>query len=147
MIFLQYEVDENGNFHRDCRTPLPRLTKNCLEFAEKFLEDNANNFFPIVRIDSLDNLDCNVEQTLRLMFLYKQVEFFLAKGWTVALMNRDNDNNALFICDPSEVRLQVMCISSVLAVSGVKFRVSGFFPQCLIVDLGNCLTHSDVCVI
>jgi hypothetical protein len=126
----------DGNF-RQLPGYTPDIRKNVLDEALKFLEGCENDFFPVLETDSKTILLPQVEICLREMFFTKQVEFVLALGWVVRLVNMDTPDRASedFKAGVSSVELEMEVIMRSLRATTMNFRVAGFVRGIMYVHL------------
>lgn len=136
MIFKQYAVKEDGSFNLKCSTRYVNGFENMLDEADSFFKANKADYFPLVEIEQIDNLDLNSETCLRQMFMMKQIEFFLRKGWEVLLTNLD-DKKSTFTGPSESTEKDVNEIASLLFSSRKNFWVAGFFPKKLWVCMSS----------
>ncbi len=143
MIFKQFVVDENGEFHLEMSTRYGEGVTNCLHEADLFFREIGHGYFPVLEIESTDVLEKNTEHCLRVMFLLMQVEFFLAKGWTVRLVVLDTKKFFNFVAGNSDVKVVSASIMGSINCIRKSFRVSGFTAGCLYITFDDSFVYKD----
>jgi len=147
MIFKQYLVGEDGNFHLEMPTRYVSGSKNYLNEADNFFREIGLDYFPVLEVQESDQLQNGLELCLRHMFLRQQVEYFISRQWRVRVVDVDScpKRSYDFFGSGSENDTTALIMRALNAVRR-NFKVNGFSARCLYITLTKNFDYADVLV-
>lgn len=145
MIFRQFLISDEGEFFQFGQTRYGHGFANMLAQADHFFQEIGSDYFPTLQIEEGDKEDDNFKTCIRQMFLCKQVEFFLMRGWCVRLVNMDTKERASqdFQVSDGNFKQEVHVIFGALVGSRKKFWVDGFMAGMLLIHVSGSTSRKD----